>query len=161
MTWEITLAILTIVLPVLSAVLVAVLNNWEKINPGKRKVNEVYALVAEMKQEMKDNNEKSDQKFEEMSDKIDTISSAQRTSLQTRILADCKVIQNAIDDGDRDYEEELKQLIILYREYWFCKYNSQGRIYFNSIIQRASEDNATLVHELMNLYFPEYDPDTH
>lgn len=165
---ETLLAILTVTLPVVSAVLVAVLNNWDKINPSKRIIKELKDDVTSLKTELKEDvrDIKSDiqdhnRKFDEMAEKVDTISSAQRTSLQTHILEDCKTIQDAIDKGETDYTEELKQLIILYREYWLCGYNSQGRLYFNDTLEKASEDNSTLVHELMNLYFPEYDPNVH
>lgn len=144
-------------LPVISAVLVAVLNNWEKINPSKRKVNEMYKLVSDLKSELQSNS----QQFDELSKQVRSVSSAQRISLQTRILEYCKKIQNSIDDGEIDYREDLKQLIILYREYYLCGYNSQGRLYFNDTIQKATDDNNTLVHELMTTYFSEYDPDAH
>lgn len=144
-------------LPVISAVLVAVLNNWEKINPSKRRVNEMYKLVSDLKSELQSNS----QQFDELSKQVRSVSSAQRISLQTRILEYCKKIQNSIDDGEIDYREDLKQLIILYREYYLCGYNSQGRLYFNDTIQKATDDNNTLVHELMTTYFSEYDPDAH
>lgn len=144
-------------LPVISAVLVAVLNNWEKINPSKRKVSEMYKLVSDLKSELQSNS----QQFDELSKQVRSVSSAQRISLQTRILEYCKKIQNSIDAGEIDYREDLKQLIILYREYYLCGYNSQGRLYFNDTIQKAADDNNTLVHELMTTYFSEYDPDAH
>lgn len=144
-------------LPVISAVLVAVLNNWEKINPSKRRVNEMYKLVSDLKSELQANSHQ----FDELSKQVKSVSSAQRISLQTRILEYCKKIQNSIDDGEIDYREDLKQLIILYREYYLCGYNSQGRLYFNDTIEKATDDNNTLVHELMTTYFSEYDPDAH
>lgn len=144
-------------LPVISAVLVAVLNNWEKINPSKRRVNEMYKLVSDLKSELQANSHQ----FDELSKQVKSVSSAQRISLQIRILEYCKKIQNSIDAGEIDYREDLKQLIILYREYYLCGYNSQGRLYFNDTIQKAADDNNTLVHELMTTYFSEYDPDAH
>lgn len=148
-------------LPVISAVLVALFNNWEKINPSKRKVNEMYKVVSELKTELQASIQANNTKFDEICKQVDTISSAQRVSLQTRILEYCKTIQDAIDAGETDYFEELKQLIILYREYYLCGYNSQGRLYFNDTIEKAADDNNTLVHELMTTYFSEYDPNTH
>lgn len=148
-------------LPVISAVLVALFNNWEKINPSKRKVNEMYKVVSELKTELQASIQANNTKFDEICKQVDTISSAQRVSLQTRILEYCKTIQDAIDAGEIDYSEELKQLIILYREYYLCGYNSQGRLYFNDTIEKAADDNNTLVHELMTTYFSEYDPNTH
>lgn len=146
--------ILIAVLPVISAVLVAVFNNWDKINPAKRHIKEVVEsmqkterLALETQKEVK-----------ALTEHMDKLQSAQRASLQTHILEDCKYIQFAIDKCDTDYSEELKQLIILYREYYLCGYNSQGRIYFNDTIEKASEDNNPLVHELMNTYFSEYEP---
>lgn len=154
MDWS---SIFVAALPVVSAVLVAVFNNWEKINPSKRKVNEMYKLVTDLKSELQSNN----QKFTEISTQVELVSSAQRISLQTRILEFCKIIQDSIDQGEVDYREDLKQLIILYREYYLCGYNSQGRLYFNDTIQKAADDNNTLVHELMTTYFSEYDPNAH
>lgn len=148
-------------LPVVSAVLVAVLNNWEKINPSKRKVNEMYKVVSELKSELQTSIQSNSQKFDEISKQVDTISAAQRTSLQTSILAYCKTVQDAIDHGETEYKEELKQLIIMYHEYYLCGYNSQGRLYFNDTIEKAADDNNTLVHELMTTYFSDYDPNTH
>ena len=87
------------------------------------------------------------------------MSSAQRTGLQTQILEKCKRIQQAVD-ADKDFSEELKQLIILYREYYLCGFNSQGRLYFNDTIDKASRANNVLVRELMNTYFSEYDPES-
>lgn len=89
---------------------------------------------------------------------IHRLSSAQRTGLQTQILEKSRRIQLVIDRGDVDYEEELKQLIILYREYYICGFNCQGKLYFNDTIAKASEDNNTLVRGLMNTYFSEYQP---
>lgn len=154
MDWS---SIFVAALPVVSAVLVAVFNNWEKINPSKRKVNELYKLVTDLKSELQSNN----QKFTEISTQVELVSSAQRISLQTSILEFCKIIQDSIDQGEVDYREDLKQLIILYREYYLCGYNSQGRLYFNDTIQKAADDNNTLVHELMTTYFSEYDPNAH
>ena len=72
-------------LPVISAVLVAVLNNWEKINPSKRRVNEMYKLVSDLKSELQANSHQ----FDELSKQVKSVSSAQRISLQTRILEFC------------------------------------------------------------------------
>lgn len=142
--------LITALSPVVSAVLVAVLNNWDKINKNKKRVSEMYVSMSDLQKSVK-----------EITKQINTISSAQRTSLQTTILEDCKFIQEAIDKGDIDYKEELKQLIILYREYYLCGYNSQGRLYFEDTISKVADDNNTLVHELMNSYFPEYNPHHH
>lgn len=151
MDWNL---ILTAVISLCSAALVAVFNNWDKINKSKKHVNEMYELMKELQESTR----LTDMKVQNLSEQIDNISSAQRASLQTHILENCKLIQAAIDDGDMDYEEELKQLIILYREYYLCEYNSQGRLYFNDTLEKAAEDNNTLVHELMATYFSEYDP---
>lgn len=139
--------ILIAVLPVISAVLVAIFNNWDKINPTKRHIKEVFENTQETKSEIKS-----------LSEQMTKLQSAQRTGLQTQILEKCRRIQLAIDNGDVDYEEELKQLIILYREYYVCGFNCQGKLYFNDTIAKASEDNNTLVRGLMNTYFSEYQP---
>lgn len=141
------LDVFTLLLPVISAVLVAVLNNWEKLNPGKKYIKEILNSITEMKNDIN-----------LLKSKINKLSSAQRTGLQTQILEKCRKISVDIDNGDIDYEEELKQLIILYREYYLCGFNSQGKLYFNDTIKKASEINSTLVHELMNRYFSDYDP---
>lgn len=133
--------------PVVSAVLVAVLNNWEKINPGKRYTKEILKSVTDQSKVVSD-----------LSEQMTRMQSAQRTALQTQILEKCKRINTAIDKGDTDYSEELKQLIILFREYYLCGFNSQGKIYFNDTLARAGEDDPSLAHELMNMYFSEYDP---
>jgi hypothetical protein len=142
-----TVTLLSIVAPVISAVLVAILNNWEKINPGKKRTKETLKVVNELSDDMKG-----------MKVGMDRMQSAQRTSLQTQILEKCKVIQLSVKDGEIDYSEELKQLIILYREYHLCGFNSQGKLYFNDTIQMVSEHNNVLVRELMNTLFPEYEP---
>ena len=134
-------------LPLLSAVFVALLNNWEKINPGKKHIKEVLDIVKSQKEEV-----------DKINHRLDNMESAQRTALQTQILEKCKRINNAIDNGDQNFEEDLKQLIILYKEYHNCGYNSQGKLYFNSTIDKASEDHNVLVRELMNMYFPDYEP---
>lgn len=140
--------IITILAPVVSAVLVAVLNNWDKINPGKAKIKEIYEVT---------NATQADVTM--LKSQINKLSSAQRTDLQTQILEKCKRIQQAIGDEDIPYDEELKHLIILYREYYLCGFNSQGKLYFNDTISKAAEDNNVLVHDLMNRYFSEYDPE--
>ncbi|MBO5017054.1 MAG: hypothetical protein J6C92_14780 [Bacteroidaceae bacterium] len=139
--------ILIAILPVISAVLVAIFNNWDKINPTKRHIKEVFENTQETKSEIKS-----------LSEQMTKLQSAQRTGLQTQILEKCRRIQLAIYNGDVDYEEELKQLIILYREYYVCGFNCQGKLYFNDTIAKASEDNNTLVRGLMNTYFSEYQP---
>lgn len=133
--------------PLVSAVLVAVLNNWDKINPGKKYTKQILESVTQQKENI-----------ENISEQMTRMQSAQRTALQTQILEKCKRINHAIDDGDTDYSEELKQLIILYREYHLCGFNSQGKLYFNDTLARAGEHNPTLAHELMNMYFSEYNP---
>lgn len=146
--------VLIAVLPVISAVLVAVLNNWEKLNPGKRYIKDVLKRV----QEMERSSQETKEEVKTLTEQMHRLQSAQRTSLQTQILEKSRRIQLAIDEGDVDYEEELKQLIILYREYYVCGFNCQGKLYFNDTIAKASEDNNTLVRGLMNTYFSEYQP---
>lgn len=90
---------------------------------------------------------------------ISLMKSASRTGLQTQILEKSKWIQLAIKDGEKEYDEELKQLIILFKEYHACGFNSQGKIYFNDTLRMAAEHNSVLVHDLMNTLFPDYDPD--
>ena len=149
-----TITLLSIGAPVVSAVLVAILNNWEKINPGKKRTKETLAIVNTLADDMK--GMKTD--MDRMKTGMDRMQSAQRTGLQTQILEKCRVIQLAVKDGEIDYSEELKQLIILYREYHLCGFNSQGKLYFNDTIQMVSEHNNVLVRELMNTLFPEYEP---
>ena len=141
------IAVLAIIGPIVSATLVALLNNWDKINPNKKTVKNVYTIV-----------EGTQADVVSIKAQLKNISIAQRTGLQTQILEKCKRINQAIQKGDVSYEEELKQLIILYREYHLCGYNSQGKLYFNDTIARASEDNNVMVRELMNTYFAEYEP---
>ena len=139
--------ILTVGSPALSAILVALFNNWDKINPSKKQTKETLDVVTNLSADMK-----------EVKEDMVRMQSAQRTGLQTQILEKCRRINIAIEKGDVDYEEELKQLIILYKEYHTCGFNSQGRLYFNDTIERASEHNNVLVRELMNTYFANYEP---
>ncbi len=149
------ISVLAIFGPIISAVLVALLNNWDKVNKNKKREIEMYKQVDYLQASAQNR----DKQIDLLAEKISTISSAQRASLQTCILEDCKVIQSTIEKGERNYFEELKQLIILYREYYLCGYNHQGQLYFNSTIEKAAEDNSIQVHELMNNYFPEYEPE--
>lgn len=139
--------ILTVGSPALSAILVALFNNWDKINPSKKQTKETLDVVTNLSADMKD-----------VKEDMVRMQSAQRTGLQTQILEKCRRINIAIEKGDVDYEEELKQLIILYKEYHTCGFNSQGRLYFNDTIERASEHNNVLTRELMNTYFANYEP---
>ncbi len=152
---EQVIAVLAIVGPLVSAVLVALLNNWDKVNKNKKREIEMYNKVDYLQTAAQNR----DKQIDMLNEKISTISSAQRASLQTHILEDCKVIQSTIEKGETNYSEELKQLIILYREYYLCGYNHQGQLYFNNTIEKAAEDNSIQVHELMNNYFPEYEPE--
>lgn len=146
--------ILIAVLPVVSAVLVALFNNWDKINPTKKHIKEVFESTQKTEQLAQE----TKAEVQALNGRITKLQSAQRTGLQTQILEKSRRIQLAIDKGDVDYEEELKQLIILYREYYVCGFNCQGKLYFNDTIAKASEDNNTLVRGLMNTYFSEYEP---
>jgi uncharacterized protein YoxC len=146
---ETILSISAIVGPLISAVLVAVLNNWDKINKNKKYTKEIYQNTTEMQADVT-----------MLKSQMKNLTSAQRTALQTQILEKCKRIQQAIETNNDDFGEELKQLIILYREYHLCGFNSQGKLYFNDTINRASEHNNVLVRDLMNTYFSEYDPTT-
>ena len=139
--------LLTVGSPALSAILVALFNNWDKINPSKKQTKETLDVVTNLSADMK-----------EVKDDMVRMQSAQRTGLQTQILEKCRRINIAIEKGDVDYEEELKQLIILYKEYHMCGFNSQGKLYFNDTIERASEHNNVLTRELMNTYFADYEP---
>ena len=141
------LTVLVAVAPVISAVLVAVFNNWDKFNSNKKATEQVVKITTETQADISD-----------MKQQLKKLSIAQRTGLQTMILEKCKWINNAIRKGDRNYQEELKQLIILYREYHLCGYNSQGKLYFNDTIAKASEQDNVMVRELMNTYFSEYVP---
>lgn len=149
MKGETILSISAIVGPIISAVLVAVLNNWDKINKNKKYTKEIYQNTTEMQADVT-----------MLKSQMKNLTSAQRTALQTQILEKCKRIQQAIETNNDDFGEELKQLIILYREYHLCGFNSQGKLYFNDTINRASEHNNVLVRDLMNTYFSEYDPTT-
>ena len=149
MKGETILSISAIVGPLISAVLVAVLNNWDKINNNKKYTKEIYQNTTEMKADVT-----------MLKSQMKNLTSAQRTALQTQILEKCKRIQQAIETNNDDFGEELKQLIILYREYHLCGFNSQGKLYFNDTIDRASKHNNVLVRDLMNTYFSEYDPTT-
>lgn len=139
--------LLTVGSPALSAILVALFNNWDKINPSKKQTKETLDVVTNLSADMK-----------EVKNDMIRMQSAQRTGLQTQILEKCRRINIAIEKGDVDYEEELKQLIILYKEYHMCGFNSQGKLYFNDTIERASEHNNVLTRELMNTYFADYEP---
>lgn len=149
MKGETILSISAIVGPLISAVLVAILNNWDKINKNKKYTKEIYQNTTEMQADVT-----------MLKSQMKNLTSAQRTALQTQILEKCKRIQQAIETNNDDFGEELKQLIILYREYHLCGFNSQGKLYFNDTIDRASEHNNVLVRDLMNTYFSEYDPTT-
>lgn len=144
MDWNI---IVPSIIGLLSAVTVALLENWDKINPDKKRIREMLQTVTDTKQEV-----------DNLANEMQRMQSAQRTALQTQILQACKRINIAIDKGDIDYAEDLKQLIILYKEYNICGFNHQGQLYFNNTIEKASEHNNVLVRELMNTYFSDYEP---
>ncbi|MCM1363026.1 MAG: hypothetical protein NC235_14185 [Clostridiales bacterium] len=74
--------VLIAVLPVISAVLVAVLNNWEKLNPGKRYIKDVLKLV----QEMERSSQETKEEVKILTEQMHRLQSAQRTGLQTQIL---------------------------------------------------------------------------
>ena len=61
--------------PLVSAVLVAVLNNWDKINPGKKYTKQILESVTQQKTEIA-----------KLSEQMTRMQSAQRTALQTQIL---------------------------------------------------------------------------
>lgn len=149
MKTETILAIAAIIGPAISAVLVAVLNNWDKVNPNKKYTREIYQHTMETQADVT-----------MLKAQMKNLTSAQRTALQTQILEKCKRIQQAIEVDRGDFGEELKQLIILYREYHLCGFNSQGKLYFNDTIDKASKHNNVLVRDLMNTYFSEYNPDS-
>ena len=155
------LAVLAIAAPFVSAIVVALLNNWEKLNPNRKVLKDVLKTVSDTQQTAANNHKMAAETQADMvivKAQLKNLSVAQRTGLQTMILEKCKKINNAIAKGDVSYEEELKQLIILYREYHSCGYNSQGKLYFNDTITKASEHDNVMVRELMNTYFADYEP---
>lgn len=155
------LAVLAIAAPFVSAIVVALLNNWEKLNPNRKVLKDVLKTVSDTQQTAANNQKMAAETQADMvivKAQLKNLSVAQRTGLQTMILEKCKKINNAIAKGDASYEEELKQLIILYREYHSCGYNSQGKLYFNDTIARASEHDNVMVRELMNTNFADYEP---
>ena len=145
---ELILGIAAIAGPIISSVMVALLNNWDKINKNKAVIKEMNQRSIETQADVS-----------LMKAQMGKLTSAQRTGLQTQILEKCKRIQTAIELDRDDFGEELKQLIILYREYYLCGFNSQGKLYFNDTIDKAALHNNILVRDLMNTYFSEYDPD--
>lgn len=145
---ELILGIAAIAGPIISSVMVALLNNWDKINKNKAVIKEMNQRSIETQADVS-----------LMKAQMGKLTSAQRTGLQTQILEKCKRIQNAIELDRDDFGEELKQLIILYREYYLCGFNSQGKLYFNDTIDKAAQHSNVLVRDLMNTYFSEYDPD--
>lgn len=148
MKTELILGIAAIAGPILSSVMVALLNNWDKINKNKAVIKEMNQRSIETQADVY-----------LMKAQMSKLTSAQRTGLQTQILEKCKRIQTAIELDRDDFGEELKQLIILYREYYLCGFNSQGKLYFNDTIDKAAQHSNVLVRDLMNTYFSEYDPD--
>lgn len=148
MKTELILGIAAIAGPIISSVMVALLNNWDKINKNKAVIKEMNQRSIETQADVS-----------LMKAQMGKLTSAQRTGLQTQILEKCKRIQTAIELDRDDFGEELKQLIILYREYYLCGFNSQGKLYFNDTIDKAAQHNNILVRDLMNTYFSEYDPD--
>ena len=148
MKTELILGIAAIAGPIISSVMVALLNNWDKINKNKAVIKEMNQRSIETQADVS-----------LMKAQMGKLTSAQRTGLQTQILEKCKRIQNAIELDRDDFGEELKQLIILYREYYLCGFNSQGKLYFNDTIDKAAQHSNVLVRDLMNTYFSEYDPD--
>ena len=145
---ELILGIAAIAGPIISSVMVALLNNWDKINKNKAVIKEMNQRSIETQADVS-----------LMKAQMGKLTSAQRTGLQTQILEKCKRIQTAIELDRDDFGEELKQLIILYREYYLCGFNSQGKLYFNDTIDKAAQHSNVLVRDLMNTYFSEYDPD--
>lgn len=133
------LEIVAIIATAVSPVLVAIFKN-------RKLSKETLNVVAAMQKDLP-----------VIKSEMELMKSASRTGLQTQILEKCKRIQIALK-SDKDYEEELKQLIILYKEYHACGFNSQGKLYFNDTIELVSENNNVMVRELMNTLFPEYEP---
>ena len=76
MDWNI---IVPSIIGLLSAVTVALLENWDKINPDKKRIREMLQTVTDTKQEV-----------DNLTKEMDRMQSAQRTALQTQILQACK-----------------------------------------------------------------------
>lgn len=148
------IAVAAVVAGPISAVIVALLNNWDKFNKEKRMIKDLLKKSTENEQKIIEIDKKTDVIGADMQ----KLKNAQRTGLQTQILEKCRRINIAIDKGDVDYSEELKQLIILYKEYHLCGFNCQGKLYFDDTLKRVSEHNNVLVRDLMNTYFADYQP---
>lgn len=138
---ETFIKILAIVAPTFGAIIIELLKS-------RKLSKETLKVVTAMSEDMP-----------AIKSELKLMKSASRTGLQTQILEKCKRIQIAVKDDEIDYEEELKQLIILYKEYYSCGFNSQGRLYFNDTIKLVAEHDNVLVRNYMNMLFPEYDPD--
>lgn len=146
--------VLIIVSPIISAVLVALLNNWEKFNKGKRTIRDMSVKLNDVEADVKE----TAYQLAGIEGDMKKISSAQHAILQSNILEDCKAIQDTVRNEKKLYDETLKRLIILFREYYMCGFNSQAKLYFDETLEAAAEINNALVHSLMTYYFPEYDP---
>lgn len=146
--------VLIVVSPVISAVLVALLNNWEKFNKGKRTIRDMSIKLTDVETEVKE----TAYQLAGIEGGMKKISSAQHAILQSSILQDCKVIQDSVRNEKKLYDEALKRLIILFREYYMCGFNSQAKLYFDETLEAAADIDNALVHSLMTYYFPEYDP---
>lgn len=160
--------ILAIILPVVSAVLVAVFNNWEKINPAKRKINDILDITKETKETAEQNKKdivKLDKEMRQnvghLNRQVDKIREAQKTELQTQILNKCKAITARREKGHyvehiQDYTEDLKQLIILYKEYYTNGFNHYGQIYFDKTLAEMEQIHPHIASDLMQTLFSDY-----
>lgn len=142
--------ILALVLPVVSAILVAVFNNWEKINPTKKQLTEIQETAKQNKSDIA-----------KLSHKLERVRSSQKTELQTQILNKCKEINAESKNGHyavnvSDYTEDMKQLIILYREYYMLGFNHYGQTYFEETYAAAKDLYPHIAVDLMQQLFPEY-----
>lgn len=146
--------ILIVVSPLISGVLVALFNNWEKFNKGKRTLRDISVKLTKVEVDVKE----TATQLAGIGVGMRRLSSAQHAILQSNILEDCKLIQDSIKNDKTLHEDMLKRLIILYREYYMCGFNSQAKLYFDETLEEATTMNNALVHSLMTYYFPEYDP---
>lgn len=161
---------LAVVLPVVSAVLVALFNNWEKINPAKKKINDILDITKETKESTEKNRQEIEEldkamkaDVTEISEQIKSIKESQKTELQTQILNKCKEITTELNNGDYendpvDFTEDMKQLIILYREYYNAGFNHHGQIYFDNTFKKAEALYPNITTDLMQTLFSDYKP---
>lgn len=149
------------IIAALPTIVVALIQNSDKFSKRKKESDKLLQAIDNLSTDIKQIKEELDDAKEDnakLQKDVKRLTSAQQAVLQSIILKNCKTIQSKLKKEANLCEDKLKELIITFREYRLCGFNSQAKLYFDETIKICAAEDNDRVRDLMSHYYFDYDP---